>query len=484
MAMSILRWAAGRKLALLFSFGFAILGLALALPVFMNRMPPKIRMSAGPDGTRRHAIAAYMCEQASQHKLAIDLVNNHGSEECLYELKAGRLDAAVVSSCVVIPDDEDIKVLGAAQLEAIHFLVRKDLAGGEELSQRLHGKRVNLGERGSTEWLLTRELLAFHRLNLPTDTQPGDIIPTEFGKQYLIGKSREILRAKGAEKDALIAGLPDCLMVLASMPSTVVQLLIEAADYQIVPYYATQAFISDNIQDTHAKAPTIQREFLERTTIPANSYFTTETFPKTDCQTIGVRLLVVARKDLPTRAVRPLMETIFEGEFSRRILPRSPRDLPTPYAIHPGAVAYLDRDKPLAIEKVTEWINKGLSLFGAFSAGALSLYGLFWRKKAKKPTDYFSEIRNVELIAQGMASDSSAPCQPKELAQYLEKRLKTLRQDLMEDICEGRIKGDQVITLILTILNDARRNLPNPEPADVHLDRKTRPAFVPSSKAA
>ena len=42
----------------------------------------------------------------------------------------------------------------------------------------------------------------------------------------------------------------------------------------------------------------------------------------------------------------------------------------------------------------------------------------------------------------------------------LDCRLLKLRQDLIEDICEGRIKGDQVIANILTLLKDARRNLP------------------------
>ena len=35
-----------------------------------------------------------------------------------------------------------------------------------------------------------------------------------------------------------------------------------------------------------------------------------------------------------------------------------------------------------------------------------------------------------------------------------------LRRDLIEDICDGRIKGDQVIANILSLINDTRRNTP------------------------
>jgi len=154
------------------------------------------------------------------------------------------------------------------------------------------------------------------------------------------------------------------------------------------------------------------------------------------------------------------MEALFEGEFARRTLPRSPRELATPFAIHPAAEDYFDRDKPLAIGPVVEWASNGLSFFGAFSAGALSFYGLLRRKKIRKPSDYFAEIRQIEQIARGASLDAAVPSQPSELANYLQDRLLGLRRDLIEDICDGRIKGDQVIANILSLINDTRRHSP------------------------
>ena len=131
-----------------------------------------------------------------------------------------------------------------------------------------------------------------------------------------------------------------------------------------------------------------------------------------------------------------------------------------------------------------EWFNKGLSVFGAFSAGALSLYGLLWKKKARKPSDYYAEIRKLDLLTHGAEIDSTVPVQPNQRVSYLDERLLKLRQSLIEDICEGRIKGDQVIANILALLKDARLNLPKLEAEAADLDDHLRRTDRPTAKAA
>lgn len=457
--MGTLRWFANHKYSLLCSLGFALLSVSLLTPLLIHRGTPTLRMSAGPDGTRRHAVAVYLAEQAARHHLAMNLQTCSSTGDCLEQLKSDDLDVAIVCNGVVVPEHDDIKVLGAIQLEAMHVLVRRGMANGVPLSEAIRGKRVNLGEPGSTERLLAHDLLEFTRLRLPSGSQVGDVVPTELSKAELIARAEAILQSKSAEKHALLAELPDCLIVLATMPSTVVQLLIEAADYQIVPLPATRAFLMDNLQGDHAKTTVLDREYLERTAIPMDSYFTTRGHPAADCETIGVRLLVVARKSVPDQAIRPLMQTLFEGEFPRRIPPRSPRDLATPYAVHPAAGAFLDRHNPLPINDIMETITRILTIFGAVSAGALAVCGLLWRKKIRRPADYFAEIRKVELIAHGVQADARAPIKPVELVKYLDDRLVRLRHQLIEDICEDHIKGDQVIANILALLKDAQRNL-------------------------
>ena len=72
----------------------------------------------------------------------------------------------------------------------------------------------------------------------------------------------------------------------------------------------------------------------------------------------------------------------------------------------------------------------------------------------------------------------------KELLRELDCRLLELRRDLIEDVCEGRIKGDQVIANILTLLKDARRNLPTLEAVTVGVDDRLLGNYRSSQKAA
>jgi TRAP-type uncharacterized transport system substrate-binding protein len=471
------------KHAILLSIVCAVVCLALAVSLVREESPPELRMSAGPEATRRHVLAQYFAEQAAEHHVAIKLLPNAGSEECLQQLKAQQLDAAIVCNGMLVPDDNDIMVVGAVQSEALHILVRKDVANAGPLGQTIRGKRVNVGERGSTEWFLARDFLNFARLTLCTDSTPGNVYPMEYTKHELTQMSKEILHATGATKAKLLQDLPDVVVLLESMPSPLVQLLVEAADYQLLPLPATRAFLLDNMQDSHAKVTLMHRQFLESTSILSHSYAQNGGIPKTDTETLGVRLLVVARRGLADSTVKHLTKAIFEGEFASRIRPQSPRDISTPYAIHPGAVAYFDRDKPLAVRKLIEWVSKGLSYAGAFSAGALSLYSLLKRRKTRKPSDYYAEIRNIE--AASLASAALAmPGQLPPRSQELHERLLKLRNDLIEDLCEGSLKGDQAISNIIAMLGEARSSLAAQEAAAGETNKNALGLYQPRQSAA
>jgi hypothetical protein len=174
---------------------------------------------------------------------------------------------------------------------------------------------------------------------------------------------------------------------------------------------------------------------------------------------VGARLLVVARKDAPASAVQALMATLFNSALTHRLAPLSPREVANPYPIHEAAIAYLDREKPVAIDSVLDWLSNGLSILGAFSAGALSLYSILRTRSARGPSDYYDAIHKVEQLAQTIDPETTNGISPREYLRHLDDRLVKLRQDLIEDICEGEIKGEQLILSILTLLKDARENL-------------------------
>lgn len=451
---------AGRSLLLLGAIACLYWGLSMLVSGNTGRRQVTLRFSAGPQGTRRFAVAEYLAEQSRAHRLSLQLVTNNGSEESLHQLRAGTLDAAVISNGVVVADDDQVMVLGAVQTELVHMLVRPELArSGQPLSKLVRGRRVNLGVQGSTEAILSREFLRFARLKLPTDSTAGDVIPLEMSKDELVRRAEEIVKLEGAERATKVAELPDCLLVLASMPSIVAQKLMDAGGYQLMPLPGARAFLSDNLLTDLSTGSVLDREFLQQGVIPAGSYFTGQSHPEQDLETVAVRLVVVARHDAPPAAVRALMAALFEGEFPRRVKVASPRDVSTPYALHPVAASFLERHQPVAIHDLVDSVANALSIFGAFSAGALTLWGFLRTAPTRRPSDYFASLRQVDSIARGLVADHEAPIGPDELKTYLEERLSRLRFELMQDICEGRIRGDQVITNILVLMKDVRANL-------------------------
>ncbi len=465
---SIFQKLSNRWLAICLSLGCAVLCGILVTRTYREEVHEELRVSAGPKSTKRFEIASFFCEQASKQGLMLNLEPTSGSVECIELLMAGKLDVAFINNCISIPDDDDVQVLGVVGIEPFHVLVRGNFSEQKRLGVWLKGKRIGVGEKGSTEWLFAHEALAYERLKLPTTSEPGDVTPVEYKKEDLLSFCQSISEAKTSEKINLIDKLPECLLVQGALPSIIVQRLIEVANYQLVPIAATEAFLNDTFRSKTYGNGKIERQFLEATKIPMLTYLGHPDgdwrLPESDCITLGARLIVVARKEVPSHTVELLAETLYEGEFQSRMRSLSPREVPSPFGIHDGAIAYLDRDKPVVVNEVMEGVNKALSILGAMSAGGLSIYGLFWKSRLRKPTDYFAELRKLELLYHSQSNDASDKEIRESILRSIEHRIVALRHELIDDICEGRITNEQSISTIITILQDYRNSTPQCSP--------------------
>ncbi|HTN76774.1 MAG TPA: hypothetical protein VL096_16055, partial [Pirellulaceae bacterium] len=176
--------------------------------------------------------------------------------------------------------------------------------------------------------------------------------------------------------------------------------------------------------------------------------------------------LLVARADVANPTVKKLMKSMFESEFARRIQPMSPREILAPYRVHPGALAYLNRNQPIITEEWFELAGSALSIFGAFSAGALTLYGFVRRKRIKRPEEYLEEIRKIDLLAAGLSRDCDATIAPQMLVRQLDHRLVKLKEQLIQDYCDNRVQGEMVMMSILSMLADSRAQLHRPAPPE------------------
>jgi hypothetical protein len=128
--------------------------------------------------------------------------------------------------------------------------------------------------------------------------------------------------------------------------------------------------------------------------------------------------------------------------------------------MHDAAESYLQRQKPLITGDVFERFSDGLSIFGAFIAGVLSLYGYLRRRNVRSPGEYLEEIRRVDSLVYGDdSSDSNFLKCPALQAQELDSRLVKLKQKLIEDYCNNRVQGELVLMTILSMLSDSRAQI-------------------------
>jgi TRAP-type uncharacterized transport system substrate-binding protein len=434
-------------------------GIYSASKVFLPPKDVHVRMGAGSSVARRFQSVKTLVSEARRRELFVEVVATKGFEDSIRQLSRGKLDLAVVSSGLEIPECKNVRVLAAFRIAPLHILVRRELADQSlSLLEMVKGKRINFGQPGTDDYMLANDVLRYLRLRPIDASGVGDYFETVLTKEELSQLALDIQSQTSGARQARLRELPDVVMTVASLPGMLVQSLIDTGEYRLVPFPHVEPFLLSNLQHGGPEG-SVDRILVEPVVIHAGMYLASSPVPIFDCPTVGLRTLLVARADLPEATVKCVMTSVFESDFMRRVKPLSPRAITTHYAIHPAAEAYLDRDKPLITGKFFEMISKFLSIFGAFSAGALSIYGYVRKRRIRRPGEYLDEIRKIDALASGKQSDGNGTLASGALAQRLDARLTQLKEQIISDYCSNRVQGEMVLLSILSILADSRTQL-------------------------
>ena len=229
----------------------------------------------------------------------------------------------------------------------------------------IRGHRVNFGQPGTNDYMLARDVVSFLRLKPAEPNGGGDFTELELGKEQLTSLAQEIQSLGDASREEqAVRELPDVVLTVASLPSRLSQALLDTGEFCLVPFPYIEPYLMSNLEQITDKSGSVDRLLVESTAIHKGMYMGSNTVLREDCQTIGLRTLLVARADLPAASVKRLMQCVFESEFTRRVHPRSPREIASAFSIHPAAAAYLDRDKPLITGKFFDTASTFFSIFG------------------------------------------------------------------------------------------------------------------------
>lgn len=367
---------------------------------------------------------------------------------------------AMVSSGLEIPECKDLRVLAGLDIAPLHVLVRREFAErGLSLIEIIKGRRVNLGQPGTNDYILANDVLRFLRLS-PTDKSGhGDYSQSLLSKDELTQLALSVQQQSDSDRQVSQQALPDVVMAVVSLPSNLMQCLIDTGEYCLVPFPNVEPYLISELHHVGGPEGGVDRILVEPTVIHAGMYVGSSPMPASDCPTVGLRTLLVARANVPAATIKRVMQSVYETDFVRRVRPQSPREIAAAYQIHPAAEAYLDRDKPLITGTFFESMSKLLSIFGAFSAGALSLYGYLRRRRIRRPGEYLEEIRKIDAMASGQQDDANLPLSPDVLAQQVDARLNQLKEQVIRDYCDNRVQGEMVLLSILSTLADSRSRL-------------------------
>jgi TRAP-type uncharacterized transport system substrate-binding protein len=437
-----------------------VLGLAavaLAGVVWRARTPTPIRpitLTSGPLGTTRAVVARAMVDAIAARGVEIELVATQGADDELARVDAGTIDFALVSETYRVRSRSHVREVAPLYVEMLHLLVKEELADavGRSLGA-LSGHTVDLGPPGSTSAALATAVLRFAG------------VPRAEGASA-DGATERMLDI--TELDALVAAgdrnaLPDAVMHLATVPSTIARRLINHAGYRLVPLSFAEALSLNALITDDARAGVsgeVDRQQVSDAVIPAYTYGIEPAIPADPLHTVGARLALVANEDVSPEVVELVLDTLYGSRIAR--LTRPPLDhsvLRQPFHLpqHPGTVAYLRRDQPYVTQDMVDALSNSISVIGAL-AGATLFFWQWWRQRRQAVRDetfgrYVLRLGDVERRM--VALELSATLELEPLA-ALQREVLELKSEALERFAVGELDSQAVLSHLLMPLNAAR----------------------------
>lgn len=340
------RWQQGSRPARLLAIAaFAALSCATAWSLHMLAPHHYALTLSGTDITsNRHFFARVLQETAVENGIAFTLRPTGGSQEALAEVAAGRLDFAFIQGGLEGPGQNVVQVATVTS-ELLHFLVRPgiaDFAG-------LRGRRVNLNTRQGGTRLVARQVLAFAGLAEGIDYVESNI-PTE-----------DLLTQRGDR-------LPDAIVVTSFAPSDVVDYLVRQQGYQLLDVPFSSSFA-------------LRHAWAADAGVGAFMYSAAPPVPPRAIQTVGIKLCLVANRQVDAGAVVKVLETLYGTALEARLKMHLDETMILSASAYPpadGTRRFIDRNKPLFARDLLDRLKGVIGLI--VSAYSAVLVVLKWRK--------------------------------------------------------------------------------------------------------
>ncbi len=250
------------------------------------------------------------------------------------------------------------------------------------------------------------------------------------------------------------------------MPSKAAQKLVRSGKYHLEPLPFADAFrlsalVSEDPTDGLARE--IERPFVLDTVIPGFAYGTDPASPPAPLHTLGTRLLLVCHERVSPETVARFLDAVFTSRFAHVVEPplnRSVLALPQRLPLHPGTIAFINRDKSIITADSVNDLANTLSVLGALVGGSIFL-GRAWRQRRQARRDdlfgaYMLRVAEVERKAVELELSASMDLRP---VISLQRDLLQLQSEALERFAAGELGNQATLSDLLAPVNAARNHV-------------------------
>ncbi len=190
-------------------------------------------------------------------------------------------------------------------------------------------------------------------------------------------------------------------------------------------------------------------------TIPRNTY---GRYPAEPILTVAVDAMLLAHRDVDPTVVSELIRVIIEDKpmlsHYNTLLGQISDDFDfsgLDFPLHPGAVQYLERDKPTFLERYAEVLALFVTLM-VVSAGGYRRYQQRVNQQKKDRIDvYYKKLLEIERDAPSLNTVAEI--------EAMEDRIQQLRRHAFDALIVERLRADESFRIFVTLSNDVLREL-------------------------
>jgi len=399
----------------------------------------EVIITAGYAGTTRALVAQALADELIVHGMDATVIAEGSTDHEVESLRSGAVEFALVSAVHRSAHrDPGVRIAAALHMEAMHLLVKPELASqaGDGLDL-VRGRSVDLGPDGSAGGELAAQLLEFGGIPEASAAAPDGYRPVSFGIDEILARLDR----------GDLAALPDAIFHLASMPSLVAQRLVREGGYVLVPLPFAEAFRMQAIlaedETAGGQHHAGVRRLVTEVSIPPFLYRTRPAVPAEPLPTLGARLLLLTHERVENATIEHVLGAIYETRLTRLLHPTLDHSVlsGTPRReLHAGTVEYLAQREPAITGEVVSDASNTLSVLATLLGGGLFLVqGWRQRQRARREqvaTEYLLRVAGVERRV--VESELAATLDLDALI-ALQREILELKSEVLDRFTEGAL---------------------------------------------